>query len=125
MLIAGCSPSSASSGVFVAFLQRLAQRSAPPPRLQRMYFPAAMFALAGSPLQPALGAAVDVARQKIPARAPFPGVGLCQRRHRTPRAGVGVLPWLAGILIALGQDVGGGIAGKGKIGDGGRRPAWA
>src|SRR5260370_10809093 len=85
------------------------------PRFQSMNFPAAVLGLAGGALQPAFRRAVDVACQKIPAGASFRGIGLGQLRHRAPRAGVGIFPGLAGILIALGQDVGGGVAGESKI----------
>ena len=65
------------------------------PRLQGMNFPPALAGLAGRPLQPAFRAAIDIARQKIPAGAPFRGIGLGQRRHRAARAGLGVFPgWL-------------------------------
>src|SRR3979411_2284688 len=64
-------------------------RSAPPPRLQRMNFPSAMAGLAGGALQPAFRPPVDIARQKIPAGASLRGIGMSQRRYRSPRAGLG------------------------------------
>ncbi len=78
-------------------------------------------ALQAVALQPALVAAVDIACQEIPAGAPVRGIGLGQRRHRAVRAGLGIFPGLAGILVALGQHVGSGIAGKGKVALGRRR----
>src|ERR1700730_15324363 len=89
--------------------------STPPPRLHGMNFPATTAAVASRTLQPAFGPAIDIACQKIAAGAPLRGIGLGQRRDRTPRAGLRVLPGLAGILGPLGQHVGGGIAGKGQI----------
>src|SRR5258707_15502746 len=69
--------------------------SPPPPRLQRMNFPSATPGLAGGALQPAFRPAIDIARQKIPATASIRGISLGQRRHRAPRAGLGILPGLA------------------------------
>src|SRR5712664_3254405 len=80
-------PSLFSSGVFVAFLQRAIGRSTPPPRFQRMNFPAAPAGLAGGALQPVFRPAVDIACQKIPASASLRGIGLGQRRPRAPVSG--------------------------------------
>src|SRR5262245_19749759 len=78
--------------------------------------------LAAGALQPALGPPVNVACQEIPAGpAVLGGVSLRQRRHRAARSGLGIFPGLAGILVALGQHVGGSVAGKGKVGIGWRR----
>src|SRR5512141_2505947 len=55
--------------------------SALSPRLQCMDFPAAAGGLAGRALQPALVAAIDIARQKIAAGASVRLVGLGPRRH--------------------------------------------
>ena len=78
-----------------------------------MNFPAAMPGFAGGTLQPAFGATVDVACQEIPASTAIAiGIGLGQRRHRAAGAGLGIFPGLAGILVPLGQDVGGGVRAK-------------
>src|SRR5689334_3731187 len=82
-----------------------------------MNLPTATAALAAGALEPALGAAVDVARQEIAALAAvLGGIGLRDRRHRAAGAGLRILPVLAGILVALAQHVGGGVAGEGEIG---------
>src|SRR3954447_23897999 len=81
-----------------------------------MNFPPAMPRLAGRALQPAFSTAIDVACEEIAARTAITvGIGLGERRHRASRSGLRVLPGLAGILVALGQDVGGGGAGKDQI----------
>src|SRR5215510_15041613 len=81
-----------------------------------MNLPAAMAALAAGALEPAFGAAVDVARQKIAAfAAVLGGIGLRDRGHRAARPGRRILPVLAGILVALAEHVGGGVAGEGEI----------
>src|SRR5947208_4711670 len=82
-----------------------------------MNLPTATAALASGALEPAFGAAVDIARQEIAAfAAVLGGIGLRDRRHRTAGAGFRILPVLAGILVALAQHVGGGVAGEGEIG---------
>src|SRR6185295_18182731 len=86
-----------------------------------MNLPTATAALAAGALEPAFGAAIDVARQEVPALAAVLGsVGLRDRRHRATRTGFRILPVLAGILVALAQHVGGGVTGEGKIGVGRR-----
>src|SRR5882762_7592574 len=81
-----------------------------------MNFPPSMSSLTGGALQPAFGAAVDIARQEIPAGAAvLRRVRLGQRRYRAPGTGLGIFPGLTGILVASGQYVGGGIAGEGEI----------
>src|SRR5947209_18719281 len=82
-----------------------------------MSLPTATAALAAGALEPAFGGAVDVARQEIAALAAVLGrVGLRDRRHRAAGARLRILPVLAGILVALAQHVGRGVAGEGKIG---------
>src|SRR5205085_11200276 len=82
-----------------------------------MNLPTATAALAAGALEPAFGAAVDVARQEVAALATVLGsIGLRDRRDRTARPGFRILPMLAGILVALAEDVGGGVAGEGEIG---------
>src|SRR6478752_691535 len=84
-----------------------------------MNLPTATAALAAGALEPAFGAAVDVARQEVAAPAAvLGGIGLRDRRDRTARPGFRVLPMLAGILVVLAEDVGGGVAGEGEIGVG-------
>src|SRR5262245_21929027 len=86
-----------------------------------MNLPTATAALAACALEPAFGGAVDVAREKIAALAAvLGGIGLRDRRHRAARAGFRIFPVLAGIPVALAQDVGGGVAGEGEIGLGRR-----
>src|SRR6478735_4623235 len=82
-----------------------------------MNLPTATAALAARALEPAFGAAIDVARQEVAALAAvLSGIGLRDRRDRTARPGFRILPMLAGILIVLAEDVGGGVAGEGEIG---------
>src|SRR5258708_7673964 len=82
-----------------------------------MNLPAAMAALAAGALEPAFGVPVDIARQEITALAAvLRGIGLRDRRHRAARPCLRILPMLAGILVALAQHVGGGVAGKSEIG---------
>src|SRR6266700_1949127 len=79
--------------------------------------PTATAALAAGALSTAFGVPVDVARQEIAALAAVLGrVGLRDRRHRAAGPGLRILPVLARILVALAQDVGGGVAGEGEIG---------
>src|SRR6476619_2936424 len=86
-----------------------------------MNLPTATGALAAGALEPAFGRPVDVARQEIAASAAvLGGIGLRERRHRTARAGLRILPMLAGIPVALAEDVGSGVAGEGEIGLGWR-----
>src|SRR3569623_3734617 len=81
-----------------------------------MNLPAAMAGLAAGALQPAFGGPVDVAGEEVPALAAvLGGVGLRQWGHRAARTGLGIFPVLAGVLVALAQDVGGGVAGEGEI----------
>src|SRR6516225_1634965 len=81
-----------------------------------MNLPTAMAALAAGALEPALGRAVDVARQEIPAfAAVLGGIGLRDRGHRAARAGLRVFPVLAGILVAPAQNVRGRVAGESEI----------
>src|SRR5262245_413400 len=87
-----------------------------------MNLPAAMAGLAAGTLEPAFSPAVDVAREEIPALAAVLGsIGLRNRGHRAARPGLRILPMLAGILVTLAQDIGGGVAGKGKVAVGRRR----
>src|SRR4029450_9055510 len=87
-----------------------------------MNLPTATAALATGALEPAFGVPVDITGEEGAALAAvLGGVGLRDRGPRAPRAGLRVLPVLAGILVALAQDVGGGVAGEGKIGLGRRR----
>src|SRR5689334_18829115 len=82
-----------------------------------MNLPTTTAALATRALQPGFGGAVDIARQEIAALAAIlGGVGLRDRRHRTACTGFRILPMLAGVLVADAEHVGGGVAGKGKIG---------
>src|ERR1700758_4438908 len=82
-----------------------------------MNLPTATAALAAGALEPAFGVPVDIARQEIAALAAvFRGIGLRDRRHRAACPRLRILPVLAGILVALAQDVGGGVAGEGEIG---------
>src|SRR3954468_21191952 len=86
-----------------------------------MNLPTATAALAARTLEPAFGAAVDVARQEVAALAAvFSGIGLRDRRDRPARPGFRILPMLAGILVVLAEDVGGSVAGEGEIGVGRR-----
>src|SRR3954452_17776947 len=86
-----------------------------------MNLPTATAALAAGALEPAFGAAVDVARQEVAALAAvLGGIGLRDRRDRTARPGFRILPMLAGILVVLAEDVGGSVAGEGEIGLGRR-----
>src|SRR4051795_11310545 len=89
-----------------------------------MNLPTATAALAARALEPAFGAAVDVARQEVAALAAvLGGIGLRDRSDRTARPGFRILPMLAGILVVLAEDVGGRVAGEGEIGLGRcRRP---
>src|SRR5262245_26401274 len=81
-----------------------------------MNLPTATTGLAAGALEPAFGSSVDIAREEIPAfAAVLCRVGLGDRGHRAARAGFRILPVLAGILVALGEHVGGGVAGKGEI----------
>ncbi len=79
-------------------------------------FPLAAAGLASRALQPAFGVFINVTRQKIPAGASLGSIGLRQRRYRAPRAGRGVFPGLARILVPSGQHVGGGRARESEIG---------
>src|SRR4051812_50067108 len=82
-----------------------------------MNLPTATAALASGALEPAFRAPIDIARQEIAALAAILGrIGLRDRRDRAPRSGFRIFPVLAGILVALAQNVGGGVAGEGEIG---------
>ncbi len=108
----------------MAFLQRLAEQTwhlggasalTPFPGPHGPNLPSPLTRLAGFSLQPGFRAPFDVAGQEIPARSPLGCIGTGQRRHRPPRPCVRILPRLAGILAAAGQDIGGRIARKGHI----------
>src|SRR3569832_412300 len=87
------------------------------PRLQGADLPMATRGAAGRALKPALGMAIDIARQDVATGAAvIIRIRTRKRRHRTVRAALRILPGLAGILVAAGQNIGSRIAGKSEIG---------
>src|SRR5208283_1741590 len=83
--------------------------------LERADFPDALFLLAGFALHPGLRAALDIARQEIPAGLAVLGIGRGDRGDGAACAGARIFPGRARVFAAAGEYVGGGGPRIGQI----------